>query len=333
MPVNYLHGSDCLNTSISFFAPVTSDIDAVEALMRSQADGHNSNLRTAIDIILSSGGKRIRPSVSLLVGQMLGGPHDRLVTLSAAIELLHTATLVHDDLIDNSMLRRGVATLNAHWSPGATVLTGDYMFACAARLAAETENIEVIKRFSQVLTTIVNGEITQLFSSRCQIKRDEYYSRIYAKTASLFEIAAQSAALLSLAPPEIAEKVRCFGYNIGMAFQIVDDILDFTSQPSALGKPVGSDLRQGLVTLPTIYYAENHPLQPEVMSLLNGICLDENQVQNIVGAIRKSSAITLAHAEAISFVQKGIQSLDELSPSPERDSLIALAEYIVQRDL
>jgi geranylgeranyl pyrophosphate synthase len=322
-----------LNTSISFFAPVTRDIQAVEALMHSVANGHNSELRAAIDVILSSGGKRIRPSISLLVGQMLGGPHDRLITMAAAVELLHTATLVHDDLIDSSMLRRGVATLNARWSPGATVLTGDFMFACAARLAAETENVEVMKLFSRVLSVIVNGEITQLFSSRCQVKRDTYYERIYAKTASLFETTAISAAMLSEAAPDEIEQMRCYGYHIGMAFQIIDDILDFTSQPSSLGKPVGSDLRQGLVTLPTIYFSEIQPNNPEVKLLLEGKCLNDEEVQSIVTAIRESNAITLAHEEAISFVKKGIENLQDFPPSTERESLMGLAEYIVQRDM
>jgi geranylgeranyl pyrophosphate synthase len=322
-----------LNTSISFSAPVARDILAVEARMHSLADGYNSDLRAAIDVILSSGGKRIRPSVSLLVGQMLGGPSDRLITLSAAVELLHTATLVHDDLIDSSLLRRGVATLNARWSPGATVLTGDFMFACAARLAAETENIEVMKLFSRVLTVIVNGEITQLFSSRCQIQREDYYNRIYAKTASLFETTAVSAAILSSASPDEVEAVRCYGYHIGMAFQIIDDILDFTSQPASLGKPVGSDLRQGLVTLPTIFFSEIQPNNPEVRLLLQGKCLSDDEVQSIVASIRASNAITLAHEEAISYVKKSIENLQEFPPSIERDSLVELAEYIVQREL
>jgi geranylgeranyl pyrophosphate synthase len=333
MPVNYLDGESFLNTSVSFFAPVTGDIEAVETLMRSQANGHHSELRNAINVILSSGGKRIRPSIALLVGQMFRGPQDRLITLAAAIELLHTATLIHDDLIDNSLLRRGVATLNAHWSAGATVLTGDFMFARAAGLAAETENIEVMKQFSRVLSTIVNGEITQLFSSRCQIKREEYYTRIYAKTASLFEVTTKTAAMLSSADPEAVEKMRCFGYNIGMAFQIIDDILDFTSQASSLGKPVGSDLRMGLVTLPTIYFAEIQPNNPEVKHLLAGECLDDQEVAAIVGAINSSDAITLAHEEAISFVKKGIEELQYFPPSIERDSLVALAEYIVQREV
>jgi len=322
-----------LNTSVSFLAPVADDIQDVEDLMHSVADGHNSDLRAAIDLILSSGGKRIRPTISLLVGHMLGGPHDRLITMSAAVELLHTATLVHDDLIDGSLLRRGVATLNARWSPGATVLTGDFMFACAARLAAETENIEVMKLFSKVLTVIVNGEITQLFSSRCQVKRDDYYKRIYAKTASLFETTAVSAAMLSSASPEVIEKMRGFGYYLGMAFQIIDDILDFTSQSTSLGKPVGSDLRQGLVTLPTIYYAELQPDDPEVKRLLDGQCLNDDEVQAIVASIRSSNAISLAHEEAISLIRQGIDNLQEFPPSIERDSLVALAEYIVQRDV
>lgn len=322
-----------MNTSISFFAPVASDIQAVEARLHSVADGRHPELRKALDLILSSGGKRIRPSIALLVGQMLGGPQDKLITLAAAIELLHTATLVHDDLIDSSLLRRGVETLNAHWSPGATVLTGDFMFANAAHLAAETENIEVMKMFSQVLSVIVNGEIAQLFTSRCRIDREEYYQRIYAKTASLFETTAVGSAMLSEADPGTIEKMRSFGCNIGMAFQIIDDIFDFTSQPSSLGKPVGSDLRQGLVTLPVILFSEIQPNNAEIRRLLIGECLDNSEVQSIVAAVRESSAVTMAREEAIAYVQKGIENLQDFLPSVERDSLISLAEYIVQRDL
>jgi geranylgeranyl pyrophosphate synthase len=322
----------CLNTGISIFAPVASDIQAVEALIHSLLHGQNPEMRAAIDVILSSGGKRIRPSISLLVGHMLGGPPDQLISLSAAIELLHTATLVHDDLIDSSLLRRGIATLNARWSPGAAVLTGDFLFACAAQLAAETGNVEVMKKFSRVLTIIVNGEITQLFTSRCQISREDYYQRIYAKTASLFETTAMAAAMLSEAAPDAAEKLRRYGYNIGMAFQIIDDILDFTSQPASLGKPVGSDLRQGLVTLPTICFAELLPDHAEVKMLQSGECLSDDEVDTLVADIRSSSAVSCAYKEAISFMMQGVECLNDFPSSPERDSLIALAEYIVQRE-
>lgn len=310
------------------------DIREVETLMRSQADNYHPGLGSALDIILSSGGKRVRPSITLLVGQMLNTPREALITLAAAIELLHTATLVHDDLIDSSLLRRGMPTLNSLWSPGATVLTGDFLFACAARLAASVGSLTVMQLFSSTLTTIVNGEITQLLDSRCQINHDDYYRRIYAKTASLFETSAKSPALISEVRPERAENLRRYGYEIGMAFQIVDDILDFTSRPSELGKPVGSDLRQGLITLPSLYYIDSHPDDPDVIDFVRSGCLDDaGQAQRLVEAIRTSSAIDRAHQEAGRFVERAVVYLRQEPPGPQRDSLEGLAEYIVRRQL
>ncbi|HEX2981879.1 MAG TPA: polyprenyl synthetase family protein [Anaerolineaceae bacterium] len=321
-------------TRITFLSPVQDDIFAVEKLMKSQSDGYNVELKAALDHLLSSGGKRIRPAITILLGRIFGAEYDRLITLAASIELLHTATLVHDDLIDASLLRRNIPTLNAQWSPGATVLTGDFMFAQAARLAANTESVPAIKLFAQTLSTIVNGEITQLFSTRCSADREEYYQRIYAKTASLFETAASSAALISPVDAAIVEISRGFGYEIGMAFQIIDDILDFTGEQATLGKPVGNDLRQGIVTLPAIYYVENYPKDPDVQALLNGVFFnDENRIERTVMAIRRSGAIQGALNEARVFAQRGLQHLRHLPDSPERQSLEELTEYIVQRDL
>src|SRR5450759_2356384 len=140
-----------LNLSVSFLVPVQEDIQAVEDLMRSQAEGRHPDLKAALDLLLSSGGKRIRPTLTLLSGKMLGAPDDRLITLAAAIELLHTATLVHDDLIDGSLLRRGIPTLNSKWTPAATVLTGDFIFARAAKLAADTGSVALMKVFATTL--------------------------------------------------------------------------------------------------------------------------------------------------------------------------------------
>jgi len=323
-----------LNLSVSFFIPVQEDIRAVEDLIRAQADGRHPDLGAALDLLLSAGGKRIRPTLTLLVGKMLGADFLRLITLSAAIELLHTATLVHDDLIDGSLLRRGMPTLNSHWSPGATVLTGDYLFASAAKLASETNSLPVMHLFSRTLTVIVNGEITQLFTSRCQINREEYQKRIYAKTASLFETSAATAAMISDAEPATVEALRRFGYEIGMAFQIIDDILDFTGEQETLGKPVGSDLRQGLVTLPTIYYAEQHPEDREVQDLIAGNCISsELQINRLIGSIQKSTAIKEARHEAFQYVERGLNSVRKLPANPERQSLEDLANYIVAREV
>jgi len=323
-----------LNATVSFLAPIQEDITAIETLMRSQAEGHNPDLQAAFNLLLSAGGKRIRPAVTMLAGRMLGGEHMRLIKLSAAIELLHTATLVHDDLIDGSLLRRGMPTLNSRWSPGATVLTGDFVFARAANMAAQTESIAVMKLFAHTLTVIVEGEINQLFSSRCKADREAYHKRIYAKTASLFETASQSAALISpTASQEMIDAMRLYGYHIGMAFQVVDDILDFTSDASSLGKPVGSDLRSGIITLPAILYAENYPHDPCAQDLIEGNCIQDPERQaELISAIRGSDAILESHHEAERYIGIALENLRKVPASPERYSLEDLAQYIVRRE-
>ncbi len=309
----FLRGSLNLNTTVSFIVPVQDDIKTVEAIMRSQADDNHPDLRSALNLLLSAGGKRIRPALTILSGRMLGADPERLLALAAAIELLHTATLVHDDLIDNSLLRRGLPTLNSRWSPGATVLTGDFVFARAANMAAETNSIDVMKLFAGTLSIIVNGEITQLFADRCKADRESYTFRIYSKTASLFETSAKAAALISPVNEATVELMRVYGYNIGMAFQIVDDILDFTSEPTTLGKPVGSDLRQGIITLPAILYAETHPDDPNARDLRDGRCIQsDEQMENLIDSIRHSDCIHSSHQEAMRFVETGLKSLRQL---------------------
>lgn len=311
---------------------VQDDIRLVEERMLSQAEPHHAELRAAVKHLVASGGKRVRPAVVLLTGEMLGGKKDRLITLSAAIEMLHTATLVHDDLIDGSLLRRGIPTLNASWTPGATVLTGDFIFAAAAGLAAETDSVRVMRIFADTLKIIVNGEITQMFDSHNLANRQNYYQRIYAKTASMFELAASAAAVLSPVGEEVIEAMRRYGYEIGMAFQIVDDILDFTASQVKLGKPVGSDLRQGLITLPALYYYEERPDDVQMKAVIQGRSNDK-AIDILVEHIRDSGAIQQSLAEAREYVVRGVEAIRDMPASRGRDSLIDLAYYIVDRDL
>jgi geranylgeranyl pyrophosphate synthase len=320
-----------LNTTVSFIVPVQEELRAVEALMRSQADGYHTDLVAALDLLINAGGKRIRPALTILTGKMIGARMDQLISMAAAIELLHTATLVHDDLIDSSLLRRGMPTLNSKWSPGATVLTGDFMFARAAKLAADTDSVPVMKLFANTLTTIVNGEIVQLLGSHCKADRESYLKRIYAKTASLFETASCSAALIGDTEEEITEAMRRFGYEIGMAFQVIDDILDYTGEQAQIGKPVGSDLRQGIVTLPALLYMEGHPYDPLSVMLREGKCLDDQQVSCLVDSIRSSDAIQRSHEVAVTYVEHGLDSLRLVPASTVRYTLEDLAEYIVER--
>lgn len=301
--------------------------------MQAQAEGHHPDLGAALNHLLSSGGKRIRPVVALLTGGMLGAEENKLVTLAAAIELLHTATLVHDDLIDGALLRRGIATLNSHWTPAATVLTGDFVFARAARLAAETDSVRVMHLFAETLATIVNGEITQLFSARGVASRENYFERIYAKTASMFELATTAAAHLSPVDEGVAGEIRNFGYEIGMAFQIVDDILDFTGEQTKVGKPVASDLRQGLFTLPALHYLELNPEDPDMQYLMEGHYSNNVRMEKLIQSIRESGAIDLAMQEAREFVSRGMDVLAEMPDCPERRALESLSTYIVHRDI
>jgi len=318
-------------SAVTFLSPVQEEIKLVEERMRSQADDSQADLRAALDHLLAAGGKRIRPNLSLLVGNMLNAPIEKLITFGAAVELLHTATLVHDDLIDGSLLRRGMATLNARWSPPATVLTGDFLFARAAILAAETDHLPLMKLFSETLATIVNGELTQMFASRGVIHRDNYYKRIYAKTASLFELTTRGAAMLSPVNETVIEAMRDFGYQIGMAFQIVDDILDFNGEQAAVGKPLGSDLHNGLVTLPAIYYAESNPDDPDIQSLPNGGWTHTENMTRLVGNIRASDSSKKAMEEADQHIEQALANLAALPPCAERDALETLAKYIVDR--
>lgn len=300
--------------------------------MRAQVDSNqHPGLKAALEHLMSAGGKRIRPTLGLLVGNLLGGSHEKLITLSASVEMLHTATLVHDDLIDGALLRRGAPTLNARWSPPATVLTGDFLFARAAKLAAEADYLPLMKLFAETLAVIVGGELTQMFASRGSLSRENYHQRIYAKTASLFEMSTLAAAMVSTEDESIRQAMKTYGYEIGMAFQVVDDILDYAGDQTAVGKPLGSDLLNGLVTLPAIYYAEAHPNDPDIRAIPEGGWTDTERVARLVERIRQSNAIQQAMDEARAHVERALNILEQFHPSTERRALEELARYIVDR--
>ena len=274
-------------SDVTFFDPIQNSIQLVEQRMRTQADGFHPELKSALTHLLSAGGKRIRVAVALLVGRMFQADPDRLITLAAAIELLHTATLVHDDLIDGALMRRGNPTLNARWTPAATVLTGDFLFAQAANLAADTKSVRVIKLFTETLATICDGEGTQMFDRQLMWDFSGYERRIYAKTASLFETGAFSAAILSDVPEQTTQDFKQYGYEIGMAFQIVDDILDYTGEQATVGKPVASDLRQGIMTLPVLFFLEQ--VKHARLGPLRGRRLDPEVPRDLVGRLESDA--------------------------------------------
>ena len=231
----------------------------------------------------------------------------------------------------NIQIWRGIPTINAQWSTPATVLTGDFVFARAAKLAADVNLVPVMQLFAETLAIIVNGEITQLFGRQDKSNRKDYESRIHAKTASLFEAATKSAAIVSKLSLEQIDLIRQFGYEVGMAFQIVDDILDFTSEQETVGKPVANDLRQGIVTLPVIYYLEKEPNNPVLEKILKKQEVLPEEFENLILSIRSSGSIESSMTEAGEYISRSLDILSEFPECQARTSLIDLARFIVQR--
>jgi geranylgeranyl pyrophosphate synthase len=309
-------------------------LKTVEQLMLSVLEDYHPDLKASIESILSAGGKRIRPRIILLIGSLFNAPKDKLIPLAASIELLHTATLVHDDLIDEALFRRGVTTLNSRWSPAVTVLTGDFVFASASYLASLTGSIEVMSLFSKTLMTIVNGELNQLFSGRFNPSMEDYYRRIYAKTASLFETSTHTAAIISHLTYKQIKILRKFGYELGMAFQIIDDILDYCGNQSVIGKPLGGDLKQGLFTLPILHFMKQNPNDKRIKDIQSGKCTNNEETTcQLVAEIATSSAIEKSIDEAKRFVDRAQECLLQLPDSFERTELIQIATFTCDRQL
>lgn len=305
--------------------PVREDLQQVERLLCARMDG-TSRLETALRGLIASGGKRIRPRLALLTGTMLGAEKSRLLALAAAIELLHTATLIHDDLVDGASLRRGRPTLNTRYPAGTVVLAGDFVFAHAVRLVSATGSPAVMRLFARTLTTMAGGELAHACGGNA-VSREGYYRWIHAKTASLFELACGAAALLAPAGRETVAAARRFGRRLGMAFQITDDVLDFSGDPARTGKPVGNDLRQGIVTLPALYHLESHPdLDPSALRA-QGPALER-----LVAAIRRNGSLPRARREAEGFVERALEVLAGFPDSPEREALAGLAHSVVHRE-
>ena len=313
---------------------IKNELAQVEKTLRALPDLQPDALRQAVEMVVSSGGKRFRPVIALLVAGMLEqtiGP--RAIHLAGAVEMLHTATLVHDDLIDGALMRRGAATLNAAWTPAATVLTGDYLFSFAAGLAAKTDSVRVMSIFAETLGVIVGGELRQQFTDWAQrATRKDYYQRIYAKTGSLFVLATSAAGVVTGATEAQISELQRFGRELGNAFQVIDDILDFTGEQASVGKPVGNDLRRGLITLPTIYFAETNADDRDLACALKGEC-DDEAYDRLIDRIRHHPAIRSALDEARTMISAAKQALQTFPDNSYRQALLAIADYTVEREV
>ncbi len=313
------------------YEPVQEDLAKVEERLKSVSKVDFSWLSELLGYSLKGGGKRIRPTLALLSGRFYNYDLERLLIVATAVELMHLATLIHDDAIDKSSVRRGRQTVNKLWGIEPAVLLGDYLLAKSSDLAAATKNLRVVKLFSQTLMIISGGEIAQAHSAfNLEQTRENYLQRISSKTASLFTLATESGAILSQAPEETIEVLREYGHNLGIAFQIVDDILDFIGSEEELGKPVGSDLTQGTLTLPAMLLLERYPEDNPVKRLVQNK-KNEEDIKLAIELIRNSSIIQECYEVASDYSARACRKLELLPDNVSRQALMNLADYIVTR--
>ena len=311
--------------------PIREELDMVEERLKSVTKVDFSRLSELLDYSLKGNGKRIRPILALLSGKFYDYNQEHLLTLAAAVEIMHTATLVHDDAIDHSPVRRGQPTVYKVWGEEKAVLLGDYMFAEAGALIATTENLRVIKLFSETLKTISNGELDQSFNAfNLNQSRQQYFQRVAKKTARLFTTSTESGAALSQAPEESIQILIEYGHNLGIAFQIVDDVLDFIGTEEELGKPTGSDLSQGTLTLPAILLLDYYPKANPVKKLFKNRDERDN-IKEAIDLVRNSPIIDECYQVASDYCVKACSNLKLLPNNPSRQSLRELADYIISR--
>jgi geranylgeranyl pyrophosphate synthase len=321
------------------FAQVVSslhdDLARVEARVRLAAQVEFPILGDILQAIIGAGGKRLRPILLLLSARPFNYDIEPLIPAAAGVEMLHTASLVHDDTIDTSQLRRGQPTLNSMFDSGTVILIGDYLFAQSAILAAETMNPRVVSVFASSLADICDGQLREVFTAhRLDQTRDDYERRIYGKTASLFAGAAEMGAIIGGANEEDIQNLRGFGSEVGMAFQIVDDVLDLRSTTDTIGKPANLDLRQGTVTLPTMLLLarmDGNPAAREIERVVNGVDVSDEDYASVASMIEESGAIDESIASARVFINRAIGRLNMIEEPTVADQLASFANLALER--
>jgi len=307
-------------------------MQAVDAVIRARLNSDVVLIRTIGDYIIGAGGKRMRPAMLLLVARALGyqGSHHQL--MAAVVEFIHTATLLHDDVVDESSLRRGRSTANAVFGNAASVLVGDYLYSRAFEMMVEVNRMRIMQIMSEATTVIAEGEVLQLLNVHDpDVSEERYLQVVRFKTAKLFEAAARAGAVLADATSEQEEAAAAYGRHIGTAFQLVDDVLDYSGDAAALGKNVGDDLREGKPTLPLIRVLEVGSDSQRVL-IRQAIETGDADFAAVAQAIFDTKALDHARESAQREADLARQALDVLPISPSRQSLIEFCAFALSRD-
>ena len=318
------------------FEPIRVDLEKVDREFGRHMQSQVDLIPKIGQYIQTGGGKRIRPAVLLMASRLAGYQGDRAILYAAVVEFIHTATLVHDDIIDGSDLRRGRLAVHSRWGNDITVLLGDYLYIKSMALALTHDALEIIRVLCDVTLRMIEGELYQLTKNGDpDITEEQHFDIIRRKTAYLFGGCSQIGGMLGRLGAEREEALREYGFNLGIAFQLVDDLLDFTGDAALLGKPIGGDLREGKMTLPVI-----HLLQQDADGASAGIVREivttrtvaAERWDQLLGALAEHRCTEYAYRRAVEFTERAKKPLYAFPPSAERDALLALPDYVLSRD-
>jgi octaprenyl-diphosphate synthase len=316
----------------SIRAPIALDLQAVDAVIRRRLDSEVVLVRTIADYIIAAGGKRLRPALLLLAANAVGATGPARHEMAAVIEFIHTATLLHDDVVDESSLRRGRRTANAEFGNAASVLVGDFLYSRAFQMMVSEGNLRVMQVLSNATNVIAEGEVLQLLNVNDPDTDEETYLRVIRyKTAKLFEAATQVGAILGNAPPQVEAALAEFGMHLGTAFQVIDDVLDYSGDLAETGKNLGDDLAEGKPTLPLIRAMQVGNAQERALvrhAIEEGGKAD---LEAVVAAINRTGALDYSRDRAREEAAIATARLEALSGSACKDSLLQLAHFSVER--
>ncbi|MCL5677344.1 MAG: polyprenyl synthetase family protein [Firmicutes bacterium] len=318
--------------TISLFSEIEADLPRAEQYIEETLTAQDPLLVEIATHLLKAGGKRLRPALVMLAAKVHRYDLERILPVATAVELIHMATLVHDDVVDHSQLRRGRPTVNAKWSDAYSVLVGDYLFARAFQLLADTGNNQVVRVMADVVYQMSTGEIQQIATTfKADQTEEDYYGRIAKKTALFLAESCRLGGLVSGASEEAVEALAQYGYSLGMSFQIVDDILDFTASAPTLGKPIGSDLRAGILTLPVLHALKTSPRAETLRRMIENRAAGDEEARSASDIIRENGSLEYAYQTAHRFVQQAKDRLSLLPPGPAVNNLAVVADFVVDR--
>lgn len=311
---------------------VKADLEATDKFICTELLSDIPLINELVEYILNCGGKRIRPLLVLLTARAFEHQNQQHIDLAAAIELIHTATLLHDDVVDSSTLRRGNQTANQIWGNEASVLVGDFLYSRAFQLIVKIKNLEILDIFSSATNLIAEGEILQLINCHdADTTEQAYYDVIRRKTAKLFEVAAQAGTALNAYTPEQMTGMQQYGIHLGTAYQLIDDALDYSSSAAEMGKNMGDDLAEGKPTLPLIYaLRQGTPAEVTLLKAAIKAGSTEN-LNSILEIIESTGAIEYTANAAKQQIQQAIAGLTHIPDSPYRKAMRDLAEFVVAR--